>query len=139
LLKPGALLPNEWTIMRQHPLHAYQLLSQIEHLKGAMDIPLYHHEKWDGSGYPYGLKGKQIPHAARLFSIVDVFDALISNRPYRSAWSKDKTLHYIQSQAGIHFDPEIVPVFTQLILKDTSLLNTASPDRSKRTPPHFIY
>jgi len=135
LLKPGPLLPEEWDIMKQHPIFAYQLLSQVEHLKHAMDIPLYHHEKWDGSGYPYGLKGEQIPPAARLFSIVDVYDALTSDRPYRAAWSKEKTLLYIQAQSGIFFDPSIVPVFKQLILCDT--IPTARDGRSSsKTTPH---
>ena len=137
LLKPDVLLPEEWVVMRQHPLHAYHLLSQIEHLKGALDIPLYHHEKWDGSGYPYGLKGSQIPRAARIFSIVDVYDALISNRPYRGAWSKEKTISYIQSQSGIHFDPEIVPVFTQLILHNSNPVDQDRLDHTLLTPPHF--
>lgn len=119
LLKKEALSAEEWEIMKQHPLFAYQLLSQVEYLKRAIDIPLYHHEKWDGSGYPYGLKGEQIPPAARLFSIIDVYDALTSDRPYRSAWSKDKAMLYIQSQSGIFFDPAILPVFKQMILHET--------------------
>ncbi len=114
LLKPSALSAEEWDIMKQHPIYAYKLLSQVENLKSAMDIPLYHHEKWDGTGYPYGLKGEQIPLAARLFSVVDVYDALTSNRPYRAAWSKEEAINYIQSQIGIYFDPTVVPVFTQL-------------------------
>jgi putative nucleotidyltransferase with HDIG domain len=135
LLKPGPLLPEEWDIMKQHPIFAYQLLSQVEHLKHAMDIPLYHHERWDGSGYPYGLKGEQIPPAARLFSIVDVYDALTSDRPYRAAWSQEKTLLYIQAQSGIFFDPNIVPVFKQLILRDT--IPDARDSRSaSKTIPH---
>lgn len=139
LLKPGALLPDEWEIMKQHPLYAYQLLSQVEHLKNAMDIPLYHHEKWDGSGYPYGLKGEHIPFAARLFSIIDVFDALTSDRPYRSAWSTDKALHYIQTQSGIFFDPAVVPVFRQLILRDTIPVRRDSSSQSKTIPlRHYL-
>ena len=134
LLKPGALLPEEWEIMKQHPLYAYQLLSQVEHLKNAMDIPLYHHEKWDGSGYPYGLKGEHIPFAARLFSIIDVYDALTSDRPYRSAWSVEKTLTYIQSQSVVFFDPAVVPVFRQLIQRDTIPIRRDSRNQSQTTP-----
>jgi|GEM_PF-1711571 len=136
LLKPGALTADEWKIMQQHPVYAYELLSQVEHLKPAMDIPLYHHEKWDGSGYPYGLREEQIPFAARLFSFADVYDALISDRPYRIAWSKDKTLAYIQSQAGIYFDPSILPVFNKLILRETIPMpkNTHFPTKSSAIP-----
>jgi len=118
LLKPGSLTPSEWAIMRQHPLYAYEVLSQIEYFKPALDIPLYHHEKWDGTGYPHGLKEQEIPMAARIFSVVDVYDALISNRPYRSAWSRKKTLDYIQIQAGIYFDPYIVDAFMQLVMSN---------------------
>jgi putative nucleotidyltransferase with HDIG domain len=115
LLKPETLTPEEWEIMRQHPLYAYEILSRVDHLKPAIDIPLYHHEKWDGSGYPYGLKGEKIPFAARLFAFVDVFDALTSDRPYRPAWTKENTLAHIRSQSGIHFDPAILPVFEELV------------------------
>jgi len=111
LLKPGPLTDEEWAIMKMHPTFAYQLLSPISYLKPALDIPLYHHERWDGSGYPEGLKGKDIPLAARIFALIDVWDALLSNRPYRKAWQREKVMEYIQSQAGKHFDPEIVPVF----------------------------
>jgi putative nucleotidyltransferase with HDIG domain len=139
LLKPGALLPDEWEIMKQHPLYAYQLLAQVKHLKQAMDIPLYHHEKWDGTGYPYGLKGEQIPFPARLFSIVDVYDALTSNRPYRSAWPVDKTMTYLQSQSKIFFDPDVVPVFRQLILRDTIPMRRDARSHSKTTPIQQLF
>jgi putative nucleotidyltransferase with HDIG domain len=115
LLKPDTLTPAEWEIMRQHPSYAYEILSQIEYLKPALDIPIYHHEKWDGSGYPFGLKEKQIPIAARIFAVADVYDALTSDRPYRSKWSRERTLTHIQSQAGTHFDPHIVEAFMQLV------------------------
>ncbi len=115
LLKPDNLTPSEWEIMRQHPIYAYEVLSQIEYFKPALDIPLYHHERWDGSGYPHGLKAEQIPIAARIFSVVDVYDALTSDRPYRSAWTKEKALEHIQVQAGQHFDPDIVRAFMQMI------------------------
>jgi len=94
---------------------AYDLLSRIPYLKDSLDIPLYHHEKWDGSGYPKGLKGDDIPVAARLFSVVDVFDALTSDRPYRRAWTKSDTMRYIKEQSGRQFDPHIVDVFITMI------------------------
>jgi putative nucleotidyltransferase with HDIG domain len=115
LLKPGSLTAQEWEIMRQHTIYAYELLSQIEYLKPALDIPLYHHEKWDGTGYPQSLKGHEIPLAARIFSVVDVYDALRSDRPYRPAWSREKTLDYILSQTGAHFDPAVVETFIQWV------------------------
>ena len=115
LHKPGPLDEQEWEIMRRHPKYAYDLLSPIEYLAPARDIPLYHHEKWDGSGYPYGLKGEDIPRAARIFALVDVYDALTSDRPYRSAWSRQDALGYIQEQAGRHFDPNMTPVFLQMM------------------------
>jgi len=115
LHKPGPLSENEWKIMRQHPQLAFELLSKIDYLRPATDIPCYHHERWNGSGYPLGLKGKAIPLAARLFSVVDVYDALRSNRPYRPAWSEEEALEYIQDQAGELFDPGIVPVFLELV------------------------
>ncbi len=115
LRKPGALTEEEWRIMRQHPRHAYDLLSPIVYLRPALDIPYCHHEKWDGSGYPQGLKGDAIPLAARLFAVVDVFDALTSNRPYRSAWAFDRTLEFIQAQSGAHFDPQVTEVFLRFI------------------------
>jgi putative methionine-R-sulfoxide reductase with GAF domain len=115
LLKPGPLTPEEWTIMRRHPLYAYELLSPIAHLRPALDIPLYHHEKWDGSGYPYGLQGEQIPLAARVFAVVDVWDALRSNRPYRKAWPEKKVRDYICSLAGRHFDPKVVQKFLEIV------------------------
>jgi putative nucleotidyltransferase with HDIG domain len=111
LLKPGKLTDEEMEIMKKHPIIAYEILSPISFLRKAIDIPYCHHEKWDGTGYPRGLKGEQIPLAARIFAVVDVFDALMSDRPYREAWTKDKTLEYIREQAGIHFDPTVVENF----------------------------
>jgi PAS domain S-box-containing protein len=111
LRKPASLDEQEWVVMRQHPLYAYDMLSPISYLRPALDIPYCHHEKWDGSGYPRGLAGEQIPLAARLFAVVDVYDALTSERPYREAWSRKKAMEYIQQQAGQHFDPEIVSTF----------------------------
>jgi len=115
LHKPGPLTKEEWAIMRRHPLYAKSLLVPIDYLTPAMDIPCYHHERWDGSGYPEGLKEKEIPLSARLFAIVDVFDALTSDRPYRPAWSKSGTINYIRQQMGILFDPEITSTFIQMI------------------------
>jgi PAS domain S-box-containing protein len=116
LHKPGALTEEEWVVMHMHPIFAYELLAPIHYLKGeALDIPHYHHEKWDGSGYPRGLKGEQIPLAARIFAVVDVWDALRSDRPYRNKWSKKKTLEYIKEQSGKHFDPKVVDVFLSII------------------------
>ncbi len=111
LLKPGTLTDDEWKIMRQHPQFAYDMLAPIEYLKHALDIPYCHHEKWDGTGYPRGLKGEQIPLAARIFAIADVYDALTSDRPYRKAWSNEKTLEHIGALSGTHFDPKIVDLF----------------------------
>jgi putative nucleotidyltransferase with HDIG domain len=105
LLKPGKLTDEEWVIMKKHPVYAYDLIYPIEYLRLALDIPYCHHEKWDGSGYPRGLKGEQIPLSARIFAIIDVWDALRSDRPYRKAWDKEKTLEHIKSGSGTHFDP----------------------------------
>jgi PAS domain S-box-containing protein len=115
LLKPGKLTDEEWVAMRKHPQFAYDLLSPIAFLRPALDIPYCHHEKWDGTGYPRGLQGEQIPLSARLFAIVDVYDALTSERPYRAAWSKEKTLAHIQSLGGTHFDPKAVAHFLSMI------------------------
>jgi len=111
LLKPGSLTKQEWHIMRQHPQYAYELLEPIAYLKQALDIPYCHHEKWDGSGYPRGLKGEKIPLAARIFAVVDVWDSLTNDRPYRQAWSHTKTLEYIRENSGSHFDPQVVDAF----------------------------
>jgi len=117
LLKPGKLTDEEWGIMRQHPMHAYKMLAPIDYLRPAVDIPYCHHEKWDGTGYPRGLKGKEIPVAARLFAVVDVWDALTSERPYRKAWSQEKTLEHIRSLTGTHFDPKAVETFLRVMDK----------------------
>jgi PAS domain S-box-containing protein/putative nucleotidyltransferase with HDIG domain len=115
LLKPGFLTTEERLIMQKHPDYAYGLLKSITFLQSAIDIPHYHHEKWDGTGYPDGLKGDQIPLSARLFAVVDVFDALTSDRPYRKAWSKEAALDHINNESGKHFDPQIVLEFLDLI------------------------
>jgi PAS domain S-box-containing protein len=118
LLKPGPLTEEEWVIMKKHPVYANQMLSSIPFLRLAVDIPYYHHERWDGSGYPLGLKGKSIPLAARMFMVVDVWDALSSDRPYRKRWSNEKVLNYIRAQAGIMFDPQIVAEFLDMLEKE---------------------
>lgn len=120
LLKEGTLTKEEWGVMHKHPLIAVNLLNvMMPQLERALVIPRSHHEKWDGSGYPDGLSGEDIPLFARLFSFVDVYDALTSDRPYRRAWSRADALAYILHQAGRHFDPSIAPVFIDMILEET--------------------
>ena len=126
LLKPGPLTGEEWDIMRQHPSYAYELLSPIDYLRPAMDIPCHHHERWDGGGYPSGLKEEEIPLPARLFAVVDVFDALVSDRPYRSAWPKHAALDYIREGARKHFDPAIVTSFLKLVKENGSSIQAIS-------------
>ncbi len=115
LLKPGKLTEEEWVLMRKHPEYAHEMLSQIKFLGPALEIPYSHHEKWDGTGYPRGLKGEEIPVAARIFTIVDVWDALRSDRPYRKSWAGDRVCEYIEEQSGTHFDPQIVDIFLKTI------------------------
>jgi len=114
LLKPGPLTEEDWMIMRKHPVFAHEMLSPITFLSQALLIPYCHHEKWDGTGYPRGLKGDMIPLSARIFAVVDVWDALLSDRPYRPAWPQERVFQYLRDQAGIHFDPEVVRVFFRL-------------------------
>jgi PAS domain S-box-containing protein len=118
LLKTGPLSAEEWEIMRRHPVYAYELLSPISYLRQALDIPYCHHERWDGTGYPRGLQGEQIPLAARIFALADTWDALISERRYHSAWSEDRVLEHIRSLMGSQFDPNVVEVFLSMELKD---------------------
>jgi putative nucleotidyltransferase with HDIG domain len=115
LLKPGPLTDEEAATMRQHPTYAYELLSPISFLQPALDIPYCHHEWWDGSGYPRGLKGDQIPLSARIFTIVDVWDALRSDRPYRQAWPEERVIEHIKSLSGRQFDPAVVETFFKLL------------------------
>ncbi|MCI0551666.1 MAG: HD domain-containing protein, partial [Anaerolineae bacterium] len=115
LLKPDNLTSEEWEIMKLHPDYAYEMLSRIEYLRPSLDIPYCHHEKWDGTGYPRGLKGEEIPLHARIFAVVDVYDALTSDRPYRPAWTKPKALEYIRSLSGTHFDPRVVNAFLEVL------------------------
>ena len=119
LHKPAALSEDEWQVMRQHPIYAYNFLSPITFLAPALDIPYAHHERWDGSGYPLGLRGEAIPLAARIFAVVDVYDALSNDRPYRRALPRDEVLRYIESQTGKHFDPNVVAHFLDMQSQST--------------------
>ena len=121
LLKPGKLDAGEWDAMREHPSHALTMLSPITFLRPALAIPYCHHEKWDGSGYPRGLKGEEIPLAARIFSLVDVWDALSYDRPYRRAWSQETVMTYLRERAGTEFDPEITEIFLHMLTKSPAL------------------
>lgn len=105
----------------RHPTDAFDLLGQIDALQSALDIPLYHHERWDGEGYPHGLKGEKIPFQARIFAIVDVWDALLTDRPYRDAWPRGKAVAHIKEQSGKHFDPRVVDAFIKIIESDRKL------------------
>ena len=115
LHKPGPLTEQEMNVMKLHPQIAVDLISPIEYLKPAMNIPRYHHEKWDGTGYPYGLSGEAIPLEARIYAVVDVFDALTHDRPYRTKMSQEEAVDYIKSEAGKHFDPNVLEVFLKEI------------------------
>lgn len=121
LNKPGPLTDEEWVVMKKHPEYAYQMLCPIKYLRPALEIPYCHHEKWDGSGYPRGLKGKEIPLASRIFSIVDVFDALTSDRPYRKAWTRADTIAYIRKNTGTQFDPEIMDRCLEILTEGKSI------------------
>ena len=118
LHKPGPLADEEWAVMRRHPEYAYSLLAPIVFLHPVLDVPYCHHERWDGSGYPRGLAGEAIPLAARIFAVVDVWDALSSDRPYRAAWPPRKVLGYLQAHAGNLFDPSVVRVFAALVERE---------------------
>ena len=115
LLKPAKLTQDEWKVMRLHPQLAHDWLAPIGYLKDSLEIPYCHHEKWDGSGYPRGLKGDLIPLSARIFAVADVWDALTSDRPYREAWPSTKVIEYIQVNSGSHFDPEVVDAFLKYV------------------------
>jgi response regulator RpfG family c-di-GMP phosphodiesterase len=115
LRKTGKLDENEWNEMRKHPIYARNLLKDIAYLKDAMDIPYSHHEHWDGSGYPQGLRGERIPLSARIFSVVDVWDALLSDRPYRKAWPREKVVQYLKDVAGTILEPKIVEIFLHMV------------------------
>lgn len=113
LNKPGPLTEQEWDVMRKHPEFGRDFLSGVEYLRCALDIPYSHHEHWNGTGYPQGLKGEEVPLPARIFAVIDVFDALTSDRPYRKAWTEAEALAHIELQSGIHFDPAVVGVFLE--------------------------
>ncbi|MBE7432568.1 MAG: PAS domain S-box protein [Anaerolineales bacterium] len=115
LQKPGPLNEAEWETMRRHPIYAYEMLSPIEYLRPALEIPFYHHERWNGSGYPHGLSGKKIPLSARLFAIVDVWDALRSDRPYRKKLPRDQVIDYLRENSNLLFDPELVDLFLRFV------------------------
>jgi HD-GYP domain-containing protein (c-di-GMP phosphodiesterase class II) len=111
LLKSGTLTDAEWDVVRKHPIYAHDLFYPVEYLRNCLPIPYSHHEKWDGTGYPLGLKGEDIPFAARLFALVDVWDTLSHDRVYNKAWPRDKVMEYIDQEAGSHFDPQVVDMF----------------------------
>jgi putative nucleotidyltransferase with HDIG domain len=117
LFKPSELTVDEREIIERHVDFAYEMLAPIPYLKPALNIPYFHHEKWDGTGYPLGLKGEKIPLEARIFALVDVWDALLSDRPYRKAWTREQTIEYIRAQTGTHFDPRVVECFLEMIKK----------------------
>ena len=129
LLKPGPLNPQERAIMERHPALARDMLHGISYLASSVEIPYCHHERWDGAGYPQGLAGTEIPFHARLFSVVDVFDALTSDRPYRLAWSVEAALNYISAHSGSQFDPEVVRVFREMTDSGEITAGSASRDR----------
>ena len=115
LLKTGPLSTEDWGSMRQHPVYAYEMLKSIDYLRPALEIPYYHHERWDGSGYPFGLKGQEIPLTARIFMLADVWDALRSDRPYRKSVPPDEVVTYLVTNRGILFDPVIVDAFLEML------------------------
>jgi len=138
LQKPGPLTDEEWEEMHQHPVFAYQMLYPIVYLRPALDVPYCHHEHWDGSGYPRALKGEEIPLAARIFTIVDVWDALLSNRPYRKGSTEESVLEYIQKHSGAYFDPRLVEAFLSLyhqgVFNDTQIARMTRDGSIPRRP-----
>jgi HD-GYP domain-containing protein (c-di-GMP phosphodiesterase class II) len=120
LFKTESLDKSEWEIMRRHPQYAYEMVQPISYLRPALDIPYYHHEWWDGSGYPKGLKGEAIPIGARIFAVVDVWDSLTSSRSYRKAWQKDEALEYINTLSGSQFDPQVIKAFSEIQQANTT-------------------
>jgi PAS domain S-box-containing protein/putative nucleotidyltransferase with HDIG domain len=131
LLKPGRLTDPEWQIMRRHPVYSYEMLAAIDFLRPALDIPYCHHERWDGRGYPRGLAGEEIPLSARIFALVDVWDALLSDRPYRPAWPEKKVDSYLRQESGRHFDPKVVEAFFHYIQQ-----NQRSRAKKERNTEH---
>lgn len=115
LRKPGALANEEWAVMRKHPVYVYEMLASIVYLRPAMDIPDRHHEHWDGSGYPRGLRGEEIPFAARLFTVVDVWDAMRSDRPSRATLPEERVREYFKASSGLLFEPQVVKTFLEIV------------------------
>lgn len=141
LTKPGKLDPAEWEEMKMHPQIANDILSNIDYLIPCRDIPYCHHEKWDGSGYPQGIKGDAIPITARIFAVIDVWDALIHSRVYKPAWPEEKVLQHIKEQSGVHFDPDIVKLFLEnyIEIKESSrFVYTLTAKKSITTDTCFI-
>ena len=120
LKKPGPLDDDEWELMRKHPVWAHEMISNVGFLEPALDIPYCHHEWWDGTGYPRGLSGEAIPLSARVFAVVDVWDALRSDRPYSEAWDEDRVVEHVREQAGGHFDPLVVERFLIMLTEDSA-------------------
>ncbi len=118
LLKGSILNAEEMKLVGRHPVDAFELLESVDVLKGALDIPLYHHERWDGEGYPYGIEGEEIPLSARVFAVVDVWDAMQTDRPYRKAFSRTEALGHLEGQAGKHFDPVVLKAFIEMLEED---------------------
>lgn len=129
LLKPDKLTDEEWRIMQMHPVYAYRLLYPIKYLRPALDI-YNHHGRWDGSGYPRQLRGNEIPLTARLFAIIDVWDALRSDRPYRKSWSEARVLEYLPTLRGTHFDRELLDIFSTLSAEDRNNLHVSHRSKS---------
>jgi len=115
LNKGGKLTAEERKMIERHPVYARELLGKVDALQSVLDIPLYHHERWDGKGYPHGLEGEEIPFLARLYAVIDVWDALLTKQAYREAWTKEKALEHIKGQSRKHFDPRIVEAFLKMI------------------------
>jgi len=120
LKKPGNLNPEEWRLMKEHPTAGEKILRNITHLQPAIPYVLYHHERWDGSGYPHNLKGRDIPIEGRLLAIADVYDALSTNRPYHPARATSDVIQYMEVRAGKHFDPDLVPIFVEVLKEQAS-------------------
>jgi PAS domain S-box-containing protein len=137
LLKPGPLTDEQWRVMRRHPQYAHDWLSPIAFLHPALDIPYCHHEKWDGTGYPRGLKGLQIPLAARIFAAVDIWDALRSDRPYRARWPEARVLDHIQSLSGTHLNPLVVEAFLRVVRGDEVSHQAADGTEPAQDGPHY--
>jgi len=124
LFKRGPLTDEERAMMERYPAYAYALLTPIPYLRPALDIPYCHREKWDGTGYPRGLRGEQIPLAARIFAVADVWDVVRSDRPYRPAWSDEAATAYLRGHAGTHFDPTVVEAFLEMVREEFSAAKT---------------